>query len=296
VVIAASDDPEAVGRTLASLGRCRGVEVVVAARFDPVGESERVIWVTADEGADVPRLRRLGLDRARGDIVVFTEDSCRCSDGWLRAWRDAFLDPALVAATGPIEPAMGDRAVDWAVFFFEYAPFLAGAIREVARLAGNNFAIHRELADRLDPDAIEECDIPGAAWAHGGKVGVAVGAVAGHTRSYGLTDAIRDRFRLGLSFGRHRATRLPMPFRLAGIAAGPGIALVQAVRLTTTVVRNRRYVGRFVRSAPVTILLLTAWSVGEWLGWSGEALGSMAFRRRHGREGRSGGPPTVPAG
>ena len=108
VVVAASDSAEAVARTLGTLGL--GIEVIVVS-----GTSGRV-----------PALRRVGLDRARGAIVAFTEDSCLLSDAWARAWLFAFADRRVQAATGPVVPAMGDRPLDASVFFCEYAPFLPG--------------------------------------------------------------------------------------------------------------------------------------------------------------------------
>ena len=105
-------------------GAVRGHRGRRADRIDPVLAPEGVRWLAAEPGAGVPRLRRLGLDAARAPVVAFTEDSCRLGPGWVEAWLQAFRDPLVPAATGPVAPAMGDSALDWAVFFCEYAPFL----------------------------------------------------------------------------------------------------------------------------------------------------------------------------
>ncbi len=157
MVIAASDSAGAVARTVASLA-LEGwsdparFEVIVAAardRIDPEAALERVRWLTAEAGAGVPRLRRLGLDAGAAPLVAFTEDSCRLGPIWVDAWRQAFHDPRVQAATGPVAPAMGDSPLDWAVFFCEYGPFLPSGragLGPPGRLAGNNFAIRRGLA------------------------------------------------------------------------------------------------------------------------------------------------------
>jgi hypothetical protein len=301
VVIAASNGPEAVARTLASLGRQRlegAVELVVAAPRDRIVPPDHlppgVTWVPAEAGAAVPRLRRLGLDRASGDVIVLTEDSCQFDDGWASAWRRAFADPRVLAATGPVVPAMGDRPLDWAVFFCEYAAFLpapAPGEGRSLRLAGNNFAVRRSLADRLDPCTIEETDVPGVAGCCGDRIALAIGAVAGHARRYGLAEAVGDRLRFGRSYGRRRATTLPTAARFAGLVAGPAILLAQVARLTLTVARQPRHAGRFAEVLPLTLGLLTAWSVGEWLGWAEAAVRPPASRRRRETTGRPGARP-----
>src|SRR5690242_11195696 len=92
VVVAASDSAGAIARTLDALARqrCPGrVEVVVAVACDrlegpapPAGPSPWIRWVVAPAGAGVPRLRRLGLDRASAPLVAFTEDSCLFGPDW----------------------------------------------------------------------------------------------------------------------------------------------------------------------------------------------------------------------
>jgi hypothetical protein len=57
--------------------------------------------------------------------------------------------------------------------------------------------------------------------------------------------------------------------RLAGLFAGPAILGVQAGRLTAILAARRQYLGEFLEGLPVTLGLLSAWSVGEWLGWLG---------------------------
>lgn len=280
VIVAASDSARAVARTLDALARQRGaerVEVIVAAARDRVAappprdpRSPCVRWVVAAPGTDVPRLRRLGLDRATAPLVVFTEDSCLFGPGWAAAWVAAFEDPCVRAATGTVEPAMGAAAIDWAVFFCEYAAFLPRTASDpgpVTRLAGNNFAVRRGGigAAVLDRPAIHETEVA-AASSSGGLVSVRQ-ARAGHVRRYLPREAIGDRLRFGHAYGRLRAVSWPTGVRLAGLSAGPAILWVQASRLCLTMLARRRHLGSFLATLPITLGLLAAWSVGEWLGW-----------------------------
>jgi hypothetical protein len=302
VVVAASDSAAAVAATLTALGRQRGVarlEVIVAAARDrlagpvmPMFASPLadVAWVFAAPGTSVPRLRRLGLDRTTAPIVAFTEDSCVFGPGWSDAWVAAFADRSVQAATGPVEAAMGERAADWAVFLCEYAPFLApagaGAIPGT-RLAGNNFAVRRSALVALNPPEIHETEIATASSPRPGAEVVVAAACARHVRRYALREAIGDRLRFGHIYGAHRARGWPRAARWAGIVAGPLILGVQAARLAAIIAARRRYLGRFLAVLPVTLGLLSAWSVGEWLGWAGTLVRRTAARRRHEGAGRS---------
>lgn len=279
VVIAASESPGAVARALATLPEAPDLEILVVAPESWPVEANRCHWISAEPGADVPTLRRLGLDRSLGEIVALTEDSCGFGPGWVDSWRVAFQNPEILAASGPVSPAMGDRPIDLAVFFCEYAPFsplIQGEEWSPGRLAGNNFAIRRSLADRLNLDRIEESEVEqaiGQASAWSGE------ALAYHLRRYSLAEAFRDRLRFGHGYGKARAADRPIPWRLLGLWVGPLILLAQVFRVTRDNLRRGRDLDRFVEVFPITVALLTAWSVGEWLGWA-----SSAFVRRSSRK------------
>ena len=321
IVIAASDSANALARSIASLPS--DAEVIVVAASDRIvrpSRLENVEWIEAAPGSGVPRLRRLGLDRARGDVVILTEDSCVFGAGWADGFQAAFNNPATLAATGPIAPAMGDGLIDWAVFFCEYAPFVRPS-SPPTRLAGNNFTVRRTIAAALDPNVIEESEIfaclhrfesqarlvPSGEWdrsdASASKVATNIkspvllspASTAYHTRRYTLAEAIRDRLRFGRDYGRRRAGSMPKLHRLMGFVIGPLVWLVQAARLLATVIRSRSHLGPFARSLPVTLGLLTAWSVGEWLGWMRAAVTPMSSGRPHERVDPPHEPATVPA-
>lgn len=266
VVVAASHSPKAVAHTVASI---------------EVGSESLVEIVVADDlGLDVPRLRRLGLDRSLGRIVVFTEDSCVFARGWADAWRLGFSDPRVMAATGPVVPAMGDDPTDWAVFFCEYAPFLPAGNTPPARLAGNNFAIRREIAHTLDPHSIHEGEVHHRLASRPESLAHVNQARAGHVRRYTPVETLRDRLRFGYEYGRRRAASIEGVVRFAAFAVGPAILLSQAGRLVLTVLRGGRHLGPFLEALPITLALLSAWSVGEWLGWMSAVLNPPSRRRR----------------
>lgn len=274
VVVAATDSAEAVAGCLASLDLARAglpVEVVVAAPWDraacgPVPEGVR--WIAAEQGVAIGTLRRQAANQASADVIAFTEDSCRLEPGWIRAWLQAFRDPRLLAATGPVEQFPAGSALDWAVYFCEYASF-TGPCRggPVRRLAGNNFALRRRVLDVLPVSSeIGECQVAGLLARRAGALAAVPEARAWHVGSYTLREAIFDRLRFGYRYGCGQSAG-PFSGRLAHVALGPGILAIQVGRLLATLLVRRRHGGRFLDGLPLTAALLAAWSVGEWLGW-----------------------------
>lgn len=283
VVVAATDSFEAASQCAASIVGTEGVEILVVTSAEipaEQGGSSKVRWIRAESNAGVPSLRWLGFEQAQGVVVAFTEDSCRLDPGWSEAWIRAFDDSAILAASGPVEHEPGGSAIDWAVFFCEYAPFLGpeGGSR-AGRLAGNNFAVRRAwLAQVLeDGEEIHESQLASRLLGAGGLIREVERSRAWHVRRFGLREAIRDRLRFGFDFGRLRAAESPQWFRPLAIALGPAILLAQLGRLAWTLARKRRHRERFLTFLPIVAALLLAWSLGEWLGW---VIGSGSASRK----------------
>jgi hypothetical protein len=264
----------------------------------PVPFSE-ASWLVAEAGSGVPRLRRIGLEAARGRVVAFLEDSCVARPGWAEAWIAAFEDPELVAASGLVEHDDQDASLlDRAVVFCEYAPFLPPArTGRPGRLAGNNFAVLREVALKNSASEVHETALLASVR---GAVRIVERAIVRHVRRFDGRAAFGDRFRFGLEYGRLRTVGAPPIVRWAGLVAGPAIFGAQVIRLAGTIFRNRRYLARFVESLPITLALLATWSLGEWLGWTlgppGRRRPRPTVRKPHERAGRTPEQRPDPAG
>lgn len=281
VIIAASDSQEAVAQAVSSLQTQEGLEQaeIIIAACPSITPLEGVRWVQAEVGSGVPRLRRLGLTLARAQVVVWTEDSCRFQPGWIKGWLAAFQHPNTRGATGPVEPTTGQAIRDWAVFFCEYALFLkqkeSAALRAPDRLAGNNYAVRIAELSSLIENEIHETLVFAELndRAHDGLIVVEVPeASVTHVRRFGLFEALHDRLRFGLEYGQTRARLqpgIPLMFR---ILSAPLILPIQFGRISRAVWKDGRYRIAFLKSVPLILAMLSAWSLGETLGWAmGEA-------------------------
>ena len=297
VVVAASWSPEAVARTVASIGEPEGVEVIVASDPGRVGPGPLpggARWVVGERGDDVPRLRRVGADVAGGRVLAFIEDACVVGPKWVDTIRSGFRDEPCSAATGPV--LQGDKAssTDWAVYFAEYAAFVSrGGVSGITLLAGINWACRRE--DIGPSPTIREAELSSRL---SGSIRWLDDASVHHTRRYPFAEALADRWRFGREFGRERWVDRPGRLRWLGVAAAPAILGVQIGRLVRCLARSRPLRKPALVSFPQTLALLTAWSAGEALGWAEACRG---VSRRHGTEvpPPASGPapaPTGPAG
>lgn len=57
--------------------------------------------------------RNTGLHHAKGEVLVFVDDDITFFDGWVEAWEEAFQDPDLAAAGGPITPVFPSEVPTW---------------------------------------------------------------------------------------------------------------------------------------------------------------------------------------
>ncbi len=246
------------------------------------------ILVVNDPGLTVPRLRRIGLEAAGGEIVAFLEDSCEALPGWAEAWIAAFsANPTLEAASGLVEhDDPGTTPLDRAVVYCEYAPFLP-PVRpgRPRRLAGNNFAVRRELALADPASEVHETVLLSAIR---GPVATVTAARVRHVRSFPVREAFADRFRYGREYGGLRTIGASPIGRWAGLVAGPAIFAVQVIRLSATIIGKPRQWARFLGCLPITLALLASWSLGEWWGWTRGPIRqrSSTARKPHERAGR----------
>src|SRR5262249_53075517 len=123
--------------------------------------------------------------------------------------------------------------------------------------------LRRSLAARLESREIHETDvatISGASPRHSER------AIAHHVRRYTIVEALEDRLYGAYEYGEGRGRNLPPYIRIRGLFVGPPILAVQAARMVASVARHTTHLRVFLETWALTLCLLTAWSVGEWLG------------------------------
>ncbi|MGH7616405.1 MAG: glycosyltransferase [Gemmatimonadaceae bacterium] len=283
VVVASNRERSLLEGCLASLrSQCArtGAElIVVRAAVGPASELAElrrsmpdVHFVEATANATIPELRGAGMSRASGSAVATTEDHCVAGAGWLDALLVRLRGGAAVVGGG-MGNAQRRRAVDWGAYFSEYG-FFAETRRgpqHGARLllTGANVAYTREVARDV---AAWACDgewenvLHGRLAARGVAMEFAPDAVVYQNKNYRFMAFCVDRYEHGRDFARKRLAETPGTPRWALAGAS---ALLPA--LLTWRVARAAAPGRwltFLRALPATFAFLTAWSVGEAIGYA----------------------------
>jgi GT2 family glycosyltransferase len=278
VVVASNRDKALLHACLGSLlAQCQrlNAELVVAR----AGASHEVAalaktypsvrFVTAPADASIPQLRATGMGQAQGDVVALTEDHCIADEHWVEALIQSARGDADVVGGG-MDNARRSRAVDWAAYFAEYgffSPHRPDGKPGPPLLTGANVAYKRHvIADVIGwaKDGEWENVAHNRLVAQGSMLRFARTAAIYQNQTYSLTAFCVDRYVHGRDYARKRLVE-EAPNRWALFAASPLLPPLLTWRVARAAARSRW--GTFLRALPATFLFLTAWSVGEAVGY-----------------------------
>lgn len=111
VVVCTRDRPDLLRRSLASItaaaAAAPGTDLVVVEQGEPwAGKILAALGVAAtlvsDRGVGASRARNIGLQHARGDVVLFTDDDCEVPADWVRRHLEALTDPDVIGSFGAV--------------------------------------------------------------------------------------------------------------------------------------------------------------------------------------------------
>jgi glycosyltransferase involved in cell wall biosynthesis len=279
VIVASVNGQPMLGKCLAALldqdsdlpyeivvaDRCGGaVAGWLAEQPDP-----RVRSVAAPPASSIPHLRALGMAAARAPLVAILEDHCNVVPGWVRVLVAARRAGHL-AIGGAVENGARERAIDWAVFFCEYARFMppvAGGV--VDEITGNNSAYDRPTLEALGI-ALDQEVWEGFLHAELRRAGVAFYCepelLVWHEKQFGFAYFLAQRYHYSRSFAGERLRGASPWRRLAYAVATAGLPPLLAWRLVRTVLAKGGRRRELLRALPFLPPFLLAWAWGEAVG------------------------------
>ena len=253
-----------------------GFEIIVSAdpRLGSLDNLQRefpdVVFLS-EEGRNTPiELTTMAIRRARGAIVVLTEDSCIAAPGWLAEMTSTSHD-GRAAVGGVVEATPGISSAMWAfcyVYFFRYMRPVAEATS--ATLSVCNVSYTREHLDQVADlwrDGFHETEINGALQEKFGALWLRPSAEVQVRRDVTFGDAVYERYAFGRLFGATRITHATMSRRLFYIAVSPALPFLLMARMTTKARQDASLRNHFLRALPSIVTMVAAWSWGEWLGY-----------------------------
>lgn len=284
VVVASNRNPALLRACLAALvPQCaEGKATLIVVRAGADGAPELLtslraefpiaIFLAMPGEADIPRLRGAGLAAACAALVALTEDHCVPAADWVARITAHLTDSADVVGGGMNN--LRPRMVDWGAYFSEYGFFDAtrpdscSVADGVPLLTGANIAYRGAVRELV------------ATWMSAGEWENVVHrrlAEAGHrlvfdrtmqvaqNQTYRFFAFCADRYVHGLDYARTRSAGSTRRERTTRAVITPLLPVVLTWRVATSAGGARA--KAFVRALPATVAFLTAWSLGEAVGY-----------------------------
>jgi GT2 family glycosyltransferase len=220
-------------------------------------------------GASIPELRAAGMMAATGDIVMLTEDHCVAGPRWVEELCFG-VDQIADVAGGGMDNAQRTRAIDWAAYFSEYGLYATtrSDTNGDMQLTAANVAYRRSIVD----DVIAWASA--GEWenvahqrlrAQGSSLHFVNSAPVYQNKSYQFWEFCRDRYEHGLSYSRSRLVEEPHSRRWLLMVVTPLLPFLILSRVARAAAPTRW--RAFVRALPATLAFVTAWSIGEAMGY-----------------------------
>jgi glycosyltransferase involved in cell wall biosynthesis len=227
------------------------------------------VELIATERQPIPKLRHRGVRRARGAVVALLEDHGRVAPTWAASVLEAHQGP-WGAVGGAVENGK-NGLVNWAVFFCEYTPYMAPVPEgEAHDLPGNNIAYKRphllRHAHVLEQGQWESW-INDRLRADGVPLASTNSVVVHHIKPFRLGYFLNQRFHFARSYAGMRRVDQSWPQRLLYGVGSLALPAVLMNRVTMTVLRKKRHLGKFALAWPLVALFLTVGAFGEMIGY-----------------------------
>ena len=246
---------------------CTGPATIAAIRT-------RFPWVTVlafDQQTSVPALRAAAVRVVTTPLVAVTEDHCVPRAGWPAAMAEAVRTNGWAAAGGGVENGATRRAIDWTVYFCEYAALMSPVPDGPAHaIPGMNAVYDLELLGpwrQLMERGWWENRIHDALVAGGFTIGLDNAIVVDHRKRFSFAMFVSERFHYSRAYAGDRVVGASSITRLVWAAKTAALPPLIVSRITREVLRRRRHIGWYVRTLPMVVFFSTVWALGELVGY-----------------------------
>jgi len=277
IVIAAWNGNALLQQCLSSLEKQTDktkTEVIVVSNFQTDfsanGFSLPARFSAISETATVPELRREGIRLAQGKIVALLEDLCFFDSRWCEEIKKAHEKPDGIIG-GSVENAGDKRALNWAVYFYDYGKYMLPNRAGVTEtLSGLNVSYKRTALEEVCEiyrNGFYETFVNEELKKRGHRLLMVPAAIVYHNKDYETKRATEHCYHLARSFAAQRVAGFGLPKRAFAAIASLILPLLLPARVVAATVKKGRHTGQLVRSLPYLIFLMFVWSFGEFSGY-----------------------------
>lgn len=217
--------------------------------------------------------RNAGIAEARGALFGFVDADCVAAPDWVERVLAAHRDPAPVVG-GVVDNGSPESRVGWARYLCEFNQWMPGTpAGPMVDIPTCCLSVKRAAFERFGPFRSDGyCSDTAFNW----KL-----ARAGHPPRFDptirvaqldhptLVSFVQKQLMHGQAFARMRVAEegFSPARRIVHAVGSPALPVLLAVRLAARVARRRHYRARLATSAPLVLLGLGLWSLGELAGY-----------------------------
>lgn len=222
--------------------------------------------------------RNFGISVARGDILAFTDADCAVAPDWVEQVLKAH-ESAHQAVAGCIASSVPCNYVAWAAYFSEFSQWMPDRRpREVADAAGANVSYKRTILEEFGPfidgTYCSDSELHWRLRKRGYRLRLVPSIAVSHRSLDKLGEFVRHQFKHGRCFGQVRARCMGFSRlrRAVCVALFWLLPFWLFLKVGLRNMRNPVYLVHFVKSAPLVLVGLTFWALGECVGYVGGAI------------------------
>ena len=224
-------------------------------------------WHEVTGTTTIPAMRRLGIEKSNSELLALLEDDCLVGPQWLQAVLTAHKS-GYPAIGGPIEPGNFDRGLDWAVFYCEFARFLAPFSGVVKALPGNNVSYKKQVLDKADTrEGFYEVFFHESLQKAGTELFASDDMVIKNVNSWRFEDCTISPFHHGRAYGGQRFGPKYSARRLSYGLLALLLPVVKSFRTLRDIRLRKRKELPLLRALPWIIIFHSCWSAGELAGY-----------------------------
>ncbi len=215
-------------------------------------------------------LRGIGIRKARAPLIALIEDVGRPDRNWVAALVKEHTQ-SYAAVGGAMENGI-NRPLNWALYFGDFGRYQNPVPRGPSPYVSDaNVCYKRAALERVAdawPDSYNEARVHGALASRGEGLALSPDVIVyQHRLNLRLMPALVERYVWGRSYAAVRVQGMPAARRVVLAVLCPVLPFVLFFRQLGNVVRTKRNEAAFLKSSPLTALLDTAWSWGEFVGY-----------------------------